>query len=264
MNLGAICELQANRRLDGRLLYQGLPISVENRKGSVRKGRCEKGKPHTCWKTKMTAHYGYLKGVDGVDGDSLDCFIGPDPNAATAYIVVTKKVPDFEQDDEHKVMLGYNSAKAAKAALIENYGGDARHFGSMTAMPMERFKERVLHPKFQPQKLTASKLEQAIEVEKVRANIGEPGVYEGGMGHLQPIPSFRPPSLKKSKPVPTDDPMEKDNKFLDVTKRKSKATKKFRDERTRRVAVNPNSNLPGGSTAVQHHTAMNLPFVTTQ
>ena len=257
MNLAALASLQANHKLDGRFVYQGLPISVENRKGSVRKGKCEKGKPWSCWRTKMSAHYGYIRGVPGVDGDALDVFIGPNPSAKTAYVVTTLKAPDFKKGDEHKVMLGWDSAAAAKKALIENYGGDARHFGSMDAVPFDEFKRRVTQPSFKPQKLTASKLERAMQ-----AVIGAPGVYEGGMGHLDSTPGFHPPSLKKPKRVPTDDPMEKDDTYLDVTKRKSKATKKMRDERTRRVAVP--LQLPGAPTAVQHHTGVNIPWAPTQ
>lgn len=256
MNLSALASLQANYKLDGRLVYQGLPISVENRKGSMRKGKCEKGKPWSCWKTRMTAHYGYIKGVPGVDGDALDVFIGPNANAKTAYIVTTLKAPEFKSGDEHKVMLGWNSAAAAKKALIENYGGDARHFGSIEAMPFDEFKKKVTRDSFKPHTLTVTKLERALQ-----AVVGEPGVYEGGMGHLESTPSFHPPSLKKkAKRVPSDQPGETDDKFLDVSKRKSAATKKMRDERTRRVAIDPNMNLPGGPTAVQHHTGVNIPW----
>jgi hypothetical protein len=262
MDLVTLSQLQANYKLDGKTEFQGLPISIENRKGSTRKGKCEKGKPWSCWKTKMSAHYGYIRGVPGVDGDALDCFIGPNAKAKTAFVVHTLKAPEFKKHDEDKVMLGWNSAAAAKKALIANYGGDARHFGSMDAIPFEEFKQRVTHENFHPQKLTASRQEHAMEVEKVKANIGEPGVYEGGMSHLESTPTFHPPSLKKAKRVPADQPGETDNQFLDVTKRDSKATKRMRDERTRRVAVP--TQLPGGNTAVQHHTAVNIPWAPTQ
>jgi hypothetical protein len=250
MNLSFLCELQAAYKLDGRTVFQGLPISIENRKGSVRKGKCEKGKPHTCWRTKMSAHYGYIKGVPGVDGDALDCFIGPNPNSKTAYVVTTLKAPDFKQPDEHKVMLGWDSAAAAKKALIANYGGDARHFGSLDAIPFDTFKARILRPSFKPHKLTASKLERAMEVERVRAD-GEPNAYGGGFGHYDATPTFHPPSLKKTKPVPVDDPMEKDDKFLDVTKRKERSTHRFRMEQ-----IKKHTTLGGipPNTGMQHHT----------
>ena len=123
MNLSTLCGLQAQQKLDGHTSFQGLPISVENRKGSVRKGKCEKGKPHTCWRTKMQAHYGFLtNGMKGVDGDKLDIFIGPNPGARTAFVVHTKKAPTFKDFDEDKCFLGWNSAAEAKKAFVENYG----------------------------------------------------------------------------------------------------------------------------------------------
>ena len=259
MNLQSILEMQANYKLEGRTEFQGLKISIENKKGSVRKGKCEKGKPWSCWKTNMTAHYGYITdGVEGVDGDKLDVFIGPNPNAGVAYVVHTKKAPAFKDFDEDKCMLGFNSAKEAKKAFIENYGGEEKHFGSMDAIPMKQFKEHVLHPDAKPQKLVRSKLEEAMETEKLAA-MGEPNTYGGGMSHIDPQPTFHPPSLKKPRRVPVDDPKEDDDRFLDVTKRKSKETKKFRDKLTKQ------HNTLGGippNTAVNHHTAMFLPFVT--
>ena len=95
-------------------------------------------------------------------------------------------------------------------------------------------------------KLTASKLEQAMEVEKVRAMEGPVG-----MTHIDPTPTFHPPSLRKPKRVPTDDPMEKDDEFLDVTKRKDKATQKFRMQQTKK---HPTLGGIPPNTAVAHNT----------
>jgi len=329
MNLSTTLDLQAQYKLDGRTTFQGLPISVENQKGSVRKGKCEKGKPWSCWRTRMTAHYGYLtNGMKGVDGDKLDVFIGPDENAKVAYVVHTKKAPTYKEFDEDKCMLGFGSAAEAKKAFIANYGGEEKHFGSMDAIPMNEFKKRVSNPKVKPQKLVAAweliaghvedtleqeengagasahaarvkaggpgsgrhkelydkKAEQARETARfdkrqtslygpehekelqklkkkkgLKAEVGEPSTYSGGYGHIDPVPSFHPPSLKKAKRVPTDDPQERDNSFLDVTNRKDRATKRMRDRLTKQ------HNTLGGippNTAVNHHTGMFLPFVT--
>src|ERR1035437_4205212 len=95
-------------------------------------------------------------------------------------------------------------------------------------------------------KLTASKLEQAMEVEKVRAMEGP-----AGMTHIDPVPTFHPPSLRKPKRVPTDDPMEKDDEFLDVTKRKDKATQRFRMQQTKK---HPTLGGIPPNTAVNHTT----------
>jgi sugar-specific transcriptional regulator TrmB len=52
-------------------------------------------------------------------------------------------------------------------------------------------------------------------------------------GHIEPIPTFHPPSLKNPTRIPADNPKEKSNKFLDKMMRKSKRTKKHRKELAR-------------------------------
>jgi hypothetical protein len=89
--------------------------------------------------------------------------------------------------------------------------------------------------------------------------MGEPNAGNYSYSHIDPVPSFHPPSLKNSKPVPTDDPQETDNKYLDVQKRKSDATKKFRDSLTRRNHQPPNMGPKGtgagGVVGVNHTTS---------
>lgn len=48
------------------------------------------------------------------------------------------------------------------------------------------------------------------------------------------LPPTHPPSLKNPQRVPVDDPKEKDNRFLDVTKRNDEETKKFAMRRANR------------------------------
>jgi hypothetical protein len=208
MRLAATIELYANRKLHYRTAFQGLPISVENRKGSVRQG-CDK--QWGCWRTKMTFPYGYIRGTKGMDGQEVDVFVGPKVDAKFAYVITIKKQPDFKKDDEEKVFLGFGSAKEAKKAFFANYD-DPRFFGRIKAIPMAVFSKKV------QQKPGAV------------AAWGEPQMYDGGYQHIADTQTlYHPPSLKKAKRVPTDDPMEKDNKFMDVTKRKEGATKAFRE-----------------------------------
>lgn len=207
--------LEANRKLHYKTAFQGLPISVENRKGSVRQG-CDK--EWGCWRTKMKIPYGYIRGTKGMDGDAVDVFIGPKVDAKFAYVITTKRQPDFKQDDEQKVMLGFGSASEAKKSFLAHFD-DSRFFGRMQAIPMEQFKKRVLA---KPGKVEAW---------------GEPQVYDGGYQHMGDAQTpFHPPSLRKAKPVPTDDPREKDNRYLDVTKRKDKETLGLRNRLTKKHA----------------------------
>lgn len=209
-------RIDAARKLHKRIKFQGLNISVENRAGSVRSGVDPGGKK---WQSKMFNDYGYVKGSKGFDGEGVDCFIGPNPNARTAYVVHIMRPPDFKKYDEDKVMLGFNSAAAAKHALLRHYDSH-KFFGSMDAIPMTDFRKKVLDTmRTGPVKIEAW---------------GEPNVYDGGYQHIDPEVSYHPPSLRKPKRVPTDDPMETDNQYRDVTKRREKETVAFRNRLTKK------------------------------
>ena len=120
--------------------FQGLRISIENPKGSVRQGVDPDGKP---WRVKMTHPYGYIRGSQGVDKDHVDCFIGPNQDATHAYVIHQRKAGQWDQFDEDKVMLGFDSSNAAKAAYLAHHD-DPRFFGDMVKMPMAEFKQKVL------------------------------------------------------------------------------------------------------------------------
>lgn len=105
------------RRLAGRIDFQGLPISLEHRKGGVRTGTDPDGNE---WRTKMLFPYGYIRGTEGVDGDEVDCFVGDDRDSEAVFIVHTYK-PGTVQYDEDKVMLGFTSAVEARRWLEAHY-----------------------------------------------------------------------------------------------------------------------------------------------
>lgn len=120
--------------------FAGLPVIVESPKGSVRNWTDTDGTPGT---TTMNHDYGYLPGVNGADGDSVDVYLGPNENAANAYIVHQMKKPDFAQWDEDKVMLGFPHPQAAKKAYLAQFN-DPRFYGGMTPMPMRQFRTEYL------------------------------------------------------------------------------------------------------------------------
>src|SRR5712672_1974210 len=152
MILSTTVDIFCNRKLHKRTEFQGLQISIENRKGSVRSGVAPDGKK---WSTKMTFDYGYARGTQGVDGDHVDVFLGPNPNAKMAYVVHTKKPPDFKVFDEDKCFLGFDSAEAAKKAFYANYDRK-EFFGGMDAIAMPDFIRKVNRTKDNPKKLVAS------------------------------------------------------------------------------------------------------------
>lgn len=115
--------------------FQGLELTIENDTGSTRSGVDPiTGKK---WSVKMSAPYGYINGTEGVDGDAVDCFVGPNPFAETAFVIHALRPGTFGQYDEDKVMLGFSTAQEAKQCFLDNYT-DPKFFGSLEMVPMVR------------------------------------------------------------------------------------------------------------------------------
>jgi len=132
----------AQHKLSRRMKFRGLDVSIETDEGELRHWY----DPHNEEKgtTKMKFPYGYIRRTQGVDRDHIDVYVGPYKSATNVFIVHQMKAPKFEKYDEDKCMIGFRSAAEAKAAYLSHYNDD-RFFGSMTVMPFEEFKEKVLH-----------------------------------------------------------------------------------------------------------------------
>lgn len=135
--------LKAAHKLQGRIVFQDLPISIENRKGSYRHwydpNKKEKGK------TKMELPYGYVRGTLGMEADegkkdAVDVFIGPNKESQKVFVVRQMKAPDYTATDENKCFVGFDSAKEAKSAYLRHYD-DKRFFGGIKEVSMDKFKE---------------------------------------------------------------------------------------------------------------------------
>ena len=83
-------QKEAGNYKKGAINFQGLDISIENPKGSVRSGVDEIGQP---WTTTLPAHYGYLKGVTGADKDHLDISHRAKIRKAQKSLLLTSKIP---------------------------------------------------------------------------------------------------------------------------------------------------------------------------
>ena len=109
----------------------GIECVIETPKGGMRSG--------PGWETVMPAHYGYIKGVQGADGDSLDCYIGPESNG-WAY-VVDQATLDGKKFDEHKVMLNFPSATRALNTYRAGHHKAEDIMLDWTPMPVAEFKQ---------------------------------------------------------------------------------------------------------------------------
>ena len=123
----------------GHVRILGMPISIENPKGSYRKYKDENGDEK---KNLMKYHYGYFTNTtgNGKDGDAIDVFIGPNiENLDYVYVVdQNDKNGDF---DESKVMLGFNSIEHAKKGYLNNYSSDWKGFRTITKVSLAVFKK---------------------------------------------------------------------------------------------------------------------------
>ncbi len=96
-------QKQAGNYKKDHITLHGLNITIENPKGSIRRGVDKNGKK---WQVKMPAAYGYIKRSEGADGDYVDCYVGPRPNSKKVWIVDQKNTDDGKFD-EHKVFIGF-------------------------------------------------------------------------------------------------------------------------------------------------------------
>lgn len=133
-------------KLHKRIEFQGLKISIENRKGSIRSGVDKDGHE---WRTKMACDYGYIRMSKtvrrrGSDKEGLDVFVGPDQNSDQVFIVHLMRANNPAKFDEDKVFLGFASREDAKAMFDRCYDkAGQKLYGGMVAMNMEAFKRRL-------------------------------------------------------------------------------------------------------------------------
>jgi len=143
-------------KLQGRTRIHGMSISIENRKGSVRKGKDKDGHE---WATKMHFAYGYIRGTVGKDKDHLDCYIGPNKDSEKVFII-HQNDPSTGKYDEDKVMLGFNSPTEAKEAYLKQYDRPG-FFGSMQSVPIDVFKTEAFKASNKGKKLIITSMEKS-------------------------------------------------------------------------------------------------------
>lgn len=120
---------------EGFINFQGLQIDVENRAGGTRKGVGPEGE----WTSYIHFHYGEIRGTEGVDGDKLDVYVGPNHDSPL-IVVIHQHNPWDGNYDEDKVMVGFDSVEEAIGAYKKQYDrpGFYRE-GEYTAMPFGAF-----------------------------------------------------------------------------------------------------------------------------
>jgi hypothetical protein len=132
-------QKEAGNYQKGHVNIQGLDITIENPRGSTRSGVDADGNP---WSVQMPDTYGYIKNTEGMDGEHVDAYIGPNPESKKAFIV-DQIDADTGAPDEHKVMLGYDDINQATAQYEKAFsdGRGSQRIGGISSTDIDGLKK---------------------------------------------------------------------------------------------------------------------------
>lgn len=125
--LAEVAKAHATRKLARRVKWRGCDISIENDKGSVRRGVDRDGH---AWENVIQTPYGYFKGsqtpsggYSGGDGEHLDVLVKEHDawESCPVFVIHQRKAGTRDQYDEDKVVLGCLHESEAKQAYLDNY-----------------------------------------------------------------------------------------------------------------------------------------------
>jgi Inorganic Pyrophosphatase len=141
-----------------RIVYfQGIPIVIEYDKGDIRTGVNKEGEK---WEREMLCPYGYIKdSVAAGDGEGLDVYIGPDPDAEFVYLIEQGTGEDsdgynVDDFDEYKLCLGFDSLEEAEEMYLAHYpeGWGKTHVNDISEIPFKyMFDAVVKHTGLEPE-----------------------------------------------------------------------------------------------------------------
>lgn len=146
-------QAEAGNYAKRKVQWNGLTISIENEAGTYRRGTAPDG---TQWEQRMVFPYGYINKTEGVDGDHVDVYLGPNLDGAEwVYVVHQRRYGDWDRYDEDKVFIGFDSEGDARAAFLASYD-DARFLGPISTMAIGEFAFKVKATKDKPAMVDAS------------------------------------------------------------------------------------------------------------
>ena len=129
-------QKEAGNYKKGHIKVDGFNVTIEQPKGSVRRGKDANGKE---WETEMHNTYGYIRGTESVDGDHIDIFLSDNPTEGNVFVV--DQVNQDGSFDEHKVMYGFSDMESARKAYLSNYEEGWQGLGNITEVSKEEFKK---------------------------------------------------------------------------------------------------------------------------
>lgn len=129
-------QKEAGNYKKGHIKVDSFNVTIEQPKGSVRRGKDANGKE---WETEMHNTYGYIRGTESVDGDHIDIFLSDNPTEGNVFVV--DQVNKDGSFDEHKVMYGFSDMESARKAYLSNYEEGWQGLGNITEVSKEEFKK---------------------------------------------------------------------------------------------------------------------------
>jgi hypothetical protein len=127
-------QIKAGNYKKGRFNWNGMTIVIENPRGSTRRGVSPSG---SIWRSDRSAHYGYISGTEGSDGDHVDIFMGKQPESDIVFVV--HQCDEHGEFDEHKVMAGCINESQARQLYLSHYPKGWK-CGEIVPMTVSEFK----------------------------------------------------------------------------------------------------------------------------
>lgn len=166
-------QKEAGNYKKGHIKINGFDVTIEQPDGSVRSGKDASGKK---WSQVMNNTYGYIRGTEGVDGDHIDVFLGPDMNSDMVYVV--DQVNTDGSFDEHKVMMGFSSLEDARSAYLSNYEDGWQGLGNITGVALDEFKKWI------DSSIRKTKPFSDYKMTKEKPNLSLRDIVESSGGHI--------------------------------------------------------------------------------
>jgi Inorganic Pyrophosphatase len=135
VNLDQTLEMIANQK-EFRTIAD-LRVAVEVRAGEVRSGTDKQGR---AWSTRMPFAYGRIQGTKGMDGENVDCILGPSQNPKRVWVIAMP----INHGNEDKVMLGFTSEKEAVKAFLRCYQHKKKFIGHVSSMTIDKLKAKLV------------------------------------------------------------------------------------------------------------------------
>lgn len=174
-------QKEAGNYAKERVRLFGLPITIENRKGTVRSGTDKQGRP---WAVRLPYSYGFIRRTLGHDGDQVDVFIGP-KHTSDFVLVVNQHDRHTGVFEEIKIGLGYANLAEAKAAYRAGYQGANVPRATFRPTTLQRLKEWL-------------RLRQSWTTFDLSARLGRLTDLESGMKRVvQKVESDKPSLARK-------------------------------------------------------------------